>query len=66
MTVQPKALRMADALDEYDWRGAAAELRRLHNLNAELRRGTEEIIAVTGYDYNKARAAIAKAEGEMT
>ena len=36
MSEQHKALRMADALDEHDWRGAAAELRRLHEVNADL------------------------------
>ena len=36
MSKQFRALRMADALDEQDWRGAAAELRRLHEVNAEL------------------------------
>ncbi len=43
MTTQPEALRLADALDEWcgpgRWtkpRYAAAELRRLHALNAEL------------------------------
>lgn len=35
MSKQFRALRMADALDEHDWRGAATELRRLHALEAD-------------------------------
>jgi hypothetical protein len=70
---QPEALRLADALEKHlggnTATQAAAELRRLHKVNKEL---LLEIIADidrnygTDYDYNKARAAIDKAEGENT
>ena len=84
MADQPEALRLADALEAY-WgadlghdreRQAAAELRRLHDLNGELLEAlkfygsscdaTES--TPCGYEGNlcckRARAAIARAEGE--
>ena len=46
MTRQPEALRLADALEEKDYpprRAAAAELRRLHAVNAQLLEALEWI-----------------------
>jgi hypothetical protein len=86
MTEKALALRLADALEAY-WgadlghdreRQAAAELRRLHAVNAELLEAlkamlshTAELDPMQGYrpeeDFTavkQARAAIAKAEGE--
>ena len=84
MKKQPEALRLADKMSSYNlcsgyaWHchKAAAELRRLHEVNAELlealKDATEglEIASAGGgvdfYAYAKtSRAAIAKAEGEM-
>jgi len=74
MTDQPEALRLADFLDDqydpsHNLEKAAAELRRLVAVNRELLealkavcthapRSSQQIEA----DWNKARAAIAKAE----
>jgi hypothetical protein len=75
MTTQPEALRLADALDvgEISYTGmckAAAELRRLHAVNQELLEALKAMLAVWEEDpaygamhADKARAAIAKAEG---
>ena len=73
MSEQHKALRMADALDEHDWRGAAAELRRLVGINPDLLAALVSIVnsarannaAILSPLLDDARAAIAKAEGEM-
>ena len=84
MKKQPEALRLADKMSSYNlcsgyaWHchKAAAELRRLHKVNAELlealKDATEglEIASAGGgvdfYAYAKtSRAAIAKAEGEQ-
>lgn len=90
MNKQTEALRLADLLDTNIWEGkclsadreaAAAELRRLHSLNAELLyslKAIAEFIPVTSakeggaakYSANVVaadlvRAAIAKAEGEQ-
>jgi hypothetical protein len=72
MTTQPEALRLADALDvgEISYTGmckAAAELRRLHEVNQELLALLKECIHFVEYDPGnvigkKARAAIAKGE----
>jgi hypothetical protein len=77
MTTQPEALRLADQLgarysgfpscDE-----AAAELRRLHAVNQELLDALQVLcrLALSGEsvlwtaEYDRARAAIAKAEGQ--
>ncbi len=83
---QPKALRLADALDLYsegDWHQrdveeAAAELRRLHEVNAELlnvlgeaelvlaeklrRLGAQPHVSPT---YHRIRDSIAKATGKQ-
>ena len=75
MNTQPEALRLADVLegcDSFDNR-AAAELRRLHALNAELLEALKGLVAWADdlrrqnpeEDLRKARAAIAKAEGEQ-
>ena len=80
---QPTALRLADALTEKEYpprRAAAAELRRLHSVNAQLlealeglERYSDGIICYAStmgeYEPNllvfKARAAIAAAKGEV-
>ena len=74
MTTQPEALRLADAIDRYnagicsqsmyeDYSEAAAELRRLHEVNQELLEALK-YWAVRD-PYNKTtRDAIAKATGE--
>jgi len=69
---QPEALWLADALEctsvIYPRAQAAAELRRLHEVNVELLEALKELCNVTDInDYNeaaffKAEAAIAKAE----
>jgi len=75
---QPEALRLADKLSDWDYRNhidltlAAAELRRLHQVNAEL---VEALIDITNectdgfkpHDLfvKQALAAIAKATGEQ-
>ncbi len=74
---QPEALRLADALDPKDegsktvltiyLADAAAELRRLHEVNAELLEALE-FCAGTSYitdAHDVAKAAIAKATGEQ-
>jgi len=72
MTQQPEALRLADELDEKPdsdghCRQAAAELRRLHAVNAQLLEALEELDAKPEHtgSWLKARAAIAKATGEQ-
>ncbi len=70
MSTQPEALRLADALESDVVYGdtdtqAAAELRRLHAVNAELLEALRWIATVNAmdYEYQKcARAAIAKAK----
>jgi hypothetical protein len=82
-TQQPEALRLAETLDvdatngdmgrkpdqKCHKRQAAAELRRLHSVNAELLEFAKEWLDRQGTDENymvmKARAAIAKATGEQ-
>ena len=79
MTTQPEALRLADALTKYlggnTATQAAAELRRLHALNGELlgalRTAADHLEGMPDPEdvaacVVKARAAIAKAEGEKT
>jgi peptide subunit release factor RF-3 len=78
---QPEALRLADALLETvpkinDWNEAAAELRRLHEVNAELVEAAKlSLIAFKGHwNMDKTHrdrtamdatiAALAKAEGK--
>jgi hypothetical protein len=77
MNEQPKALRLADDLDQWshttlDVHEAAAELRRLHEMNAELLEALEDIEMVGDenggvgtYLAKLARKAIAKTEGEQ-
>jgi hypothetical protein len=75
---QPEALRLAACLEEPDhctilqMRQAAAELRRLHEVNAELVEALKEMVLdyeAEGYPQDIlcviARAAIAKATGEQ-
>jgi uncharacterized protein with von Willebrand factor type A (vWA) domain len=74
MTEQPEAERLADALEAWTLgkpthhREAAAELRRLHAANADLLEALKAMLE-NGQDYtatrDKARAAIARAEGEQ-
>ena len=70
-TQQPKALRIADALMAYSAQrsladDAAAELRRLHSVNAELLHWMKYIQAQThlAHIHDTASAAIAKSTGE--
>jgi hypothetical protein len=73
MTEKSEALRLAQELDAYHTmachKQAAAELRRLHAVNAELLEALKAMLE-NGQDYtatrDKARAAIARAEGEKT
>ena len=79
MSTQPEALRLADALDCHDHIGmskAAAELRRLHSVNADLLEALKlcesnisSLLAsahpkVYGEWLTVVRAAITKATGE--
>jgi len=82
MTIQPEALRLADALEVRGFLGttasdAAAELRRLHVVNADLvdalspfvlANSSEEFVTlvVRSKDITKARTAIAKATGGVS
>ena len=76
---QPEALRLADELEsewfaDYDIQNAAAELRRLHEVNVELLDALKEIAAPNAFNSDHrveacrealreiAKAAIAKAE----
>ena len=72
MTTQPEALRLADEMErvaEYDHQTqAAAELRRLYEVNQELLEALQNLMAgavAMGWSIDKARAAIAKATGEQ-
>lgn len=84
MTQQPEALRLADAMQELDGLfsrtgacgEAAAELRRLHEVNAELLNALKRIVDEPNNTMSDGkalkeiirigRAAIAKATGEQT
>ena len=69
MTTQPEALALADILDRSVLQAhadAAAELRRLHEVNQELLAALKEILDGHGKSFRElcgqARAAIAKGE----
>ena len=83
-TQQPKALQLADALENLEATGygdcfqltehsedqanlAAAELRRLNSVNAELLEALDTLVNGSGFapakNLEKARLAIAKAQG---
>ena len=77
MTTQPEALRLADYLEGCDVLDGAAELRRLHALNAEVVAELENCVDVLamcfpdapvdsciGAAIKNGNAAIAKATGE--
>ena len=76
MTTQPEALRLADKMNSYSLRSgyawhchkAAAELRRLHEVNQELldllKRANSGTGSHTVMWQASTRAAITKAEGE--
>jgi hypothetical protein len=73
-TQQPEALRLADALnmsapfvDDHINHAAAAEMRRLHSVNAELLKELREISTAENRRRMAeiANAAIAKANGEQ-
>lgn len=72
MTTQPEALKLADYLESCDLPEAAAEIRRLHEVNQKLLAIIQELIDIEGPQpgtaawADKARAAIAKATGETT
>jgi hypothetical protein len=74
-TKQPEALRLADELEsewfaDYDIQNAAAELRRLHEVNAELLEALKQLcaaqekghVAYWAAAWDDAQAAIAKTE----
>ena len=73
---QPEALRLAEHLERFrsfSAGQAAAELRRLHEVNQELLEALEAalklielVMPIDGDVTRKARAAIAKATGENT
>jgi hypothetical protein len=80
MTTQPEALRLADGLEMWtlgepaaaelrQLHAAAAELRRLHEVNQELIAALKEMLDGENKSFRElceqARAAIAKAEGEL-
>ena len=77
MSEQPEALRLADLIEwttvQQDLMDAAAELRRLHALNAELLEALQTVVAnapdpycaITRFIDAQCRAAIAKATGEQ-
>ena len=75
MNKQPRALRLADALDQFHnpWdKKAAAELRRLHEVNQELVEALEMCLdnpwreGTVQYDalIHEAKVVLAKAKGE--
>jgi mevalonate kinase len=71
MSEQPEALRLADLIDNdlkkaAHHEEAATELRRLHAVNAELLSALNALLPgaeAMGWNTEKARATIAKAEG---
>ena len=77
MSEQPEALRLADLIEwttvQQDLMDAAAELRRLHAVNAELLDALQTVVAnapdpycaITRFIDAQCRAAIAKATGEQ-
>ena len=86
MNTQPEALRLAEESENDEWvagtkqwqEEAAAELRRLHEVNQELIKTLESIEDMYSYDQtlgeasaalyearNTARYALAKAKGEV-
>jgi hypothetical protein len=69
MSKQPEALRLADDLDQWshttlDVHEAAAELRRLHEVNAELLEALKDMGARYGLT-EEAVYTVAKAEGDQ-
>ena len=82
MSTEPEALRLADALDELDRQfsrnglcgDAAAELRRLHEVNQDLLKALNTILNICLLDNGhwaktierEAHEAIAKATGEKS
>ncbi len=67
---QPEALLIADDMDDIGEHQAAAELRRLHEVNTQLVEALKDIIAdpetqLSKEDWSRAKAAIAKATGEQ-
>jgi hypothetical protein len=71
---QPEALRLANAIDlgrprlVLDCIDAAAELRRLHEVNAELVEALTGVVRVADratVEFDAAKAVIAKATGEQ-
>ena len=70
MSNKPEALRLADELVETPFQStryiAAAELRRLHEVNQELLGACKAALSDDQPYIEKCRAAIAKATGETT
>ena len=73
MSNKPEALRLAEHLERFrsfpDDQDAAAELRRLHEVNQELLEALKVLVENGGIGpeqmFHDARAAIAKATGEQ-
>ncbi len=67
---QPETLRLAEHLERFrsfpDDQAAAAELRRLHEVNQELLGACKAALSDDQPYIEKCRAAIAKATGEAT
>ena len=64
---QPKALLLADKLEAKDFpprRAAAAELRRLHKVNAELVEAVKAALSDDQPYIERCKAALVKATGE--
>jgi hypothetical protein len=64
---QPKALLLADKLEAKDFpprRAAAAELRRLHEVNAELVEAVKAALSDDQPYIERCKAALVKATGE--
>jgi hypothetical protein len=71
MTTRPEALRLADEMEsDGECMSAAAELRRLHEVNTELLAALKALVEADEMDYisiiiwEQARAAIAKGEAK--
>ena len=64
MTTQLEALRLADLLETDGWPDAAAELRRLHEVNAELVEAAQAMLAVC-YDIERNDETLAAVKKTM-
>jgi 2-oxo-4-hydroxy-4-carboxy--5-ureidoimidazoline (OHCU) decarboxylase len=67
MSKQPLVLKLADALEEKEYpprRAAATELRRLHEVNAELVEAVKAALSDDKPYIERCKAALIKATGE--